>query len=88
MEIYFGLASIPVILALTQVVKPFIADKRFYPVIAVFLGLIFNIGVGYSIGADIAQSSVLGVLAGLSASGLYSTGATLTAGEAAKKKIP
>lgn len=71
-----GLGGAAVITGLVQVIKPFISDGRFYPVIAIILGLIINLGAACALsqtGVDeIFVAVILGLMAGLSASGLFS----------------
>ncbi len=72
--ILIGMAAAPVITALLQVVKPYVKDVRLYPVIAVALGVGWN--VGFTVGTDdFSRVTVfLGILVGLSAAGIYSAG--------------
>ena len=84
-----GLAGVPIVVALTQLIKPFITDTRIYPLISVAWGLALNLSAAWMLTpfakGDIGASVVLGVLAGLSASGLYSASATIKEGSAANK---
>lgn len=68
----------PVITGITQAIKPFIIDERFYIIIPILLGLIlgplslplmslFEITIGLNIG----QLIWVGGLAGLTSAGLY-----------------
>lgn len=72
-----GLAGVPLIAALVQVAKAWIAEERFYPLLALVLGLGLNLGIALARGGDVATALMLGVVAGLAASGLYSQGKTL-----------
>lgn len=76
-SLLFGLAAVPVIVALVQLFKPFVADDRFWPLIAVVCGVAWNVVVGYITGENLAVSGLTGVVVGLAASGLYSTGRTI-----------
>lgn len=70
---FIGLAGAPVITGLVEVfVKPFITDDRFYPVAAVLLGLIWNVGIAVSTNTDIVLSVLVGIATGLAAAGFYS----------------
>lgn len=84
-----GLSGIPFILALTQLLKPFIGDTRWYPVIALAFGLALNIAIAWVLGADnradILAAAILGIMAGLAASGIYSGVSTLKEGPMADK---
>lgn len=51
-----------------EVLKPFVKDKRFYPILSLMLGIVFSLAInGISF-----KSFFTGVVYGLSASGLYS----------------
>lgn len=72
-----GLAGVPLIAALVQVAKSWVTEERYYPLLALALGLGLNVGIATARGGDIATALLLGVVAGLAASGLYSQGRTL-----------
>jgi hypothetical protein len=84
-----ALGGVPLILGLVQLFKPFITDTRYYPLVALAFGLIINLIAGWALGASIVTDWVTvlfnGIIAGLAASGLYSTGSTLREGTAADK---
>jgi len=84
-----ALGGVPLILGLVQVFKPFISDTRYYPLLAVAFGLAINLVAGWALGAGTASDWVVaafnGIIAGLAASGLYSTGSTLKEGATADK---
>jgi predicted histidine transporter YuiF (NhaC family) len=65
---------VPIIVALTEVIKRFGVDKKYYPV----LNIIFGILVAYffipSGKGNVPVSILIGIIIGLSASGLYSSG--------------
>ncbi len=68
-----GLAGAPVVAALVSAfVKPFMADARFYPAAAVVLGVAFNLALAVVLALPLVPAGILGVLAGLAASGVYS----------------
>jgi hypothetical protein len=69
---YLFLGSVPIIVGIVQVVKAWIADERWYPVVAIVLGLAINMGLASVTGVDYVSALVMGTIAGLSASGLYS----------------
>jgi len=85
-----ALGGVPLILGLVQLFKPFITDTRLYPLIAVGFGLTINLIAGWALGASGSSDWITalfnGIIAGLAASGLYSTGSTLKEGAAADKK--
>mgnify|MGYP001593523801 CR=1 FL=1 len=72
-----GLAGVPLIAALVQVAKTWVEDSRYYPLFALALGLGLNAGIALARGGDMPTALVLGLVAGLAASGLYSQGKTL-----------
>ncbi|MDP2726561.1 MAG: hypothetical protein Q8P59_03365 [Dehalococcoidia bacterium] len=72
-----GLAGVPFIAALVQVAKAWVAEDRYYPLLALAVGLILNIGIALARSGDLPTAVVLGLVAGLAASGLYSGGKTL-----------
>lgn len=67
-EIY-NIAIIPLILGLVELFKRAGVSNRFSPFIAVILGLLAGI---FYISTDIKQGIIVGLMLGLSASGLYS----------------
>jgi len=84
-----GLGGVPFIVGLTEVFKPFFLDKRVYPVLSIFWGLAINLGIAWGLGwssrMEVVAAILTGVLAGLAACGLYSTGATFRLGDQAVK---
>lgn len=84
-----ALGGVPLILGLVQLFKPFISDTRYYPLLAVAIGLVINLIAGLTLGASTASDWVAalfnGITAGMAASGLYSTGSTLREGTTADK---
>lgn len=71
-----SIALIPIVLALTQIVKSFLNDTRYVPVVSIVLGVLFSLAVPSS---TIFYTVLQGVLIGLSASGLFSGFKTTTA---------
>ena len=69
---YLFMGSIPVILGLVQVIKLWVSDTRLYPIFSIILGLIMNIGISFYLGEDMVAAVVMGIIAGLSAAGMYS----------------
>ncbi len=68
-----GLAGVPVVLALVQMCKAWVKDKRYWPLLALAWGLALNLFAAYALPSDWRQAVVYGVVAGLAASGLYAT---------------
>ena len=60
------------IIGLVAACKPFVTDKRFWPLLGLFFGVALNLGLAYVRGGDPVPAVVLGLMAGLSAGGLYS----------------
>ena len=69
---FVGLASVPVLIGLVEVCKRWIDDDRYYPLIALALGIIINLAIAYRTGTDYTLAVLVGVVAGLASSGLYS----------------
>lgn len=65
------MGSIPVTTAVVNLLKTFIKDSRWYPVCSFGVSIILNLIIGAGTGYSLVQSFVMGVIAGLSASGLY-----------------
>lgn len=64
-----SIALVPIVLAVTQIIKSFLIDTRFVPVISIVLGIVFSLAVPSS---TLFYTIIQGVLVGLSASGLFS----------------
>jgi hypothetical protein len=81
-----GIIGVPIILAIVQIIKPFVKDDRFYALIAVAMGLLINVGAAWVIAngaltpAIIGIGAINGLFAGLSAAGVYSTGQAIQKG--------
>jgi hypothetical protein len=76
-----GLAGVPVTTALTELVKRAVPElpARFVPLVALLFSLAINLALGARLGLDATSSLVMGLVAGLAASGLYSAGKELRA---------
>jgi hypothetical protein len=73
-----GLAGAALIGAAVSAVKPLVPDTRFYPLLSVLLGILWNLLVSAALveaGAVPrllwASTIILGIMSGLAASGLY-----------------
>ena len=84
----YGAGSIPLIVAIVQAFKGLIPDTRWYAVIALIFGIVINLGIGSYLNTPLVVAAIQGIIAGLSASGLYSFGSTLKEGIAAHKNDP
>ena len=85
-----ALGGIPLLLGLTQLLKPFVKDTRYYPVISVVAGILLNILIAMALGplsrVAVIVATLQGAMAGLAAWGLYSAGATYREGNIADKR--
>ncbi len=75
---FWGLAGLPFVMALVQVVKAYVDDKRAYPLVAMAFGIAINLAVGFQTGVSPLLAVLLGVVVGLAASGLYSSGKAIS----------
>lgn len=71
-----GLGGIPFIAALVNLVKPFVPDSRFYPLVSLVFGVAWNVGAYAGLVPDYTNvgwtvAVVQGVAVGLAASGAY-----------------
>jgi hypothetical protein len=76
--------SAGLIMALVQIAKPWIKDSRWYPLLAIILGASMNVLVEWAVAGfaklPVVTSIFQGVIAGVTASGLYSVGSTMKKG--------
>jgi len=74
-----GLLGIPVIIALVKATEMVLQlERRWLPMVAIVWGIALNLGLAYILATPYAAAVVWGVIAGLSAVGLFSgTRATL-----------
>jgi len=86
-----GAGGTAVILALVQILKPFITDTRLYPVLATAFGIVLNLVAWAALGSYTVQTFflalIVGLLAGLASGGLYSAGSTWREGISADKRM-
>ena len=77
-----GLAGVPVIVGLVQVLKRAWPELRgrWVPLLSLGLGLALNVWAGWYVGLALPEALAVGLVAGLSASGLYSQGKTFIEG--------
>lgn len=69
---YKGIALIPIITMLVDILKKAGLPKKFAPLASLVLGIIF--GMAFENTGDIKNSIIIGLIMGTSASGLYSGG--------------
>lgn len=72
----WGLGSVALIIPIVSLIKPFLRDQRLYPVAALVLGVSINVLLALVLGKSLETGIVLGLVSGLSASGLWDTGST------------
>ncbi|MCM1990771.1 holin [Oceanirhabdus seepicola] len=69
---YQGIALIPVVTILVDIIKRTGVSSKFLPLISLGIGIIF--GIIFVSNGDIKNGILAGVVIGISASGLYSNG--------------
>jgi hypothetical protein len=71
---FLGLAGVPVVLGLVQAVKVTFpkVPSNYWPIVTLAVALVFNEGCAALLGTDLGVSALVGLVTGLSASGLYS----------------
>jgi hypothetical protein len=77
-----GLAGVPVLAALIQAIKTALpsVDARYWPVASIVIGIGYNLALGALMGEALGIAAVVGLVAGLAASGLYSQARTAIQG--------
>jgi len=81
---YEGIALIPVVTILVNIIKGTGISSKFHPVIALGLGIIF--GIVFIGNGDLKKGILAGIVIGISASGLYSNGREVVKGVKSIKK--
>ena len=72
-----GLAGVPVLAALIQAIKIALPlPDRFWPLLSIVLGIAYNLALAALLAQPLGVAAVIGLVAGLAASGLYSTAKT------------
>ena len=72
-----GLTLVPVVVALTSIIKAWVSDNRLAPVVSIVLGVAGSV---FLIPAELTTSIITGIIIGLTASGAYSGAKTVVAG--------
>ena len=80
MDTTIGLSLVPILVALTEVVKRVGVPSKWLPLVAVVLGIGFNL-VFKMMGVDIAEQIMFGIAAGLGSSGLFDLGSKTILGK-------
>ena len=70
----FGIAGAPVIVALVQLAKYTFPklDPRFWPAVVLATAILWNCALGFYLHDSIGLAAIVGIVTGLTASGLYS----------------
>ncbi|MBS4172615.1 hypothetical protein [Bacillus sp. FJAT-49736] len=74
----YDVAIIPLIIGVVELFKRAGLSKKYSPFIAVILGLLFGI---FYVSGSIKEGIIIGLMLGLSASGLYSGTKNMTKGD-------
>lgn len=69
-----SITQAPFIVAAVALIKPFIPDSRFYPLVVLGIAIAVNVLYAGATGHNLWQGAIDGLIAGLTASGLYSQG--------------
>lgn len=69
---YLFLGSVPIIVGLVAAIRKTGLKSKFAPAISIVLGIALNVIIGAYLGNDLVPLFVQGIIAGLSASGLWS----------------
>lgn len=79
---FVGLAGFPIITALVELGKRVVPElgDRWWPLVALLLGIALNVGIAYRLATDIWLAVLVGIVTGLTASGLYSQAKTTVSG--------
>jgi len=78
-SILTGIAAAPIIAALISgVIKPLIANDKFYPLIALAVGIAWNVAATAALidplaWRDVGAAALVGIITGLAASGVYNS---------------
>ena len=69
---FYYLGGVPIVIGLVQALKFIIPNTKWSPLFAIVIGIILDVIIGALINAPPIQSIIVGILAGLSAAGIYS----------------
>lgn len=72
-----ALTLVPVVVALTSIIKAWVTDTRFAPVVSIILGIA---GALLLIPGTLGTSIVTGIVIGITASGVYSGAKSIVVG--------
>ena len=65
--------SAVVVLFVQFLVKPFVPDKRIWPIAALLLAVAVHVWVGLALSEDVNKHIAMGLLVGLAAAGVFSS---------------
>ncbi len=73
---FFGVAGAPLVIGLVEVFKATFPQvpSNYYPLVCLVSAICLNALLGLILGSDVLVSVLVGIVTGLSASGLYSFG--------------
>jgi hypothetical protein len=71
---YAGFAIVPIIMGISEILKQIGVNAKVIPTINLIQGLIFGAGLYIYQGKDVVEGIIVGLVMGLLASGLYSSG--------------
>lgn len=71
---FYGLAGLPVVVALTQATKRRVTDARWWPLISLAWAVALNLLLALALHTDLATAVVVGIVVGLAAAGLWDVG--------------
>jgi hypothetical protein len=66
-----GVAGMPIIVLLVGVLKQWVPDRRWWPVLAIAIGVAINLVAGWALGAPLQRSILYSLLTGAAAAGYY-----------------
>lgn len=66
-----GVAGAPLVTAIVAIVRPWLPDDRWIPVITLIVAVVLNEALAAASDGQWAKAAIRGVIAGLVASGLY-----------------
>jgi hypothetical protein len=79
---FVGLAGAPVIAAIVEMCKRSLPEvaERWWPPVALVLGVALNVAIAYGQQGDMGLAVLVGIVTGLTASGIYSQTKTTLGG--------
>lgn len=78
--LYEGVSAVAIIVALVQIIKSFGLEQKYSPIVAIIIGVGLSVAYSYYGTEKLFESIVLGIVAGLSAVGIYSSAKNIKEG--------